>query len=66
MKLPTGWRKGQFYFNFLEWLNMEKGYDNEQSPRMADPFHISDDKWDQLLEEFEKQMREEGNYKKVK
>lgn len=45
-------RKGQHIFNFLEWLHQEKGIPNEQSNRMADPFHLSDEEWDKYLEEF--------------
>jgi hypothetical protein len=47
-------RKGQFMFNFLEWLRLSKGYLINQSERMADPFHIPDDEWDKLMEEYEK------------
>lgn len=52
MKTPPNWRKGQTIFNFLEWLYKEKGYDNEQSTRMADPFHLNDKDLDKLYEEF--------------
>lgn len=45
-------RKGQQIFSFLEWLKDQKGYDNKQSPRMADPFYIEDEEWDKLWEEF--------------
>jgi len=47
-------RKGQFMFNFLEWLRLSKGYLINQSERMADPFHIPDDEWDGLMEEYNK------------
>ena len=47
-------RKGQFMFNFLEWLRLEKEYPINQSERMADPFHIPDDEWDKLMEEYKK------------
>ena len=45
-------RKGQHLFNFLEWLRVEKGYEANQSLRMADPFYIQDKEWDKLLEEY--------------
>jgi len=51
MKTPPNWRQGQFIFNFLEWLQ-GKGYRTNQSSRMVDPFHIPDDEWDKLMEEF--------------
>lgn len=51
--IPKGWRQGQFWFNFLEWLKVEKGYQSEQSNRMADPFHIPDDKFNKLIKEYE-------------
>lgn len=50
IKTPKGWRKGQTIFNFLEWLRVEKGY--WQAKRMADPFNIPDDEFDELFEEF--------------
>jgi hypothetical protein len=60
---PTGWRKGQTIFNFLWWLRDKKGCPTEYvgghggSParvegRMADPFHIPDNKFDELWAEF--------------
>lgn len=52
-----GLRKGQFVFNFLEWLKFEKKYDTNQQTRMADPFHIPDQEWDILMAEF---MKEQG------
>lgn len=48
------WRRGQFLFNFLEWLHTAKGYDTNQGSRMADPFHIPDATYEKLLEEFRK------------
>ena len=49
---PTGWRKGQTIFNFLEWLRTKKNMVSTQNNRMADPFHISDEDWDKYYEEF--------------
>lgn len=49
--VPKWSRKGQAVFNFLEWLTT-KGYQCSQSPRMADPFHIQDEDFDKLWEEF--------------
>lgn len=45
--VPEDWRKGQTLFNFLEWL-AKKGYDTEQSVRMADLFYIEDKKLEKL------------------
>lgn len=55
IKIPKGWRKGQTIFNFLEWLKT-KGYDNEQSSRMADPFHIENSTLEKLYEEYIKSL----------
>lgn len=52
MKTPKGWRKGQTIFNFLEWLHKNKDLSNEQSARMADPFQLSDERWDAYYEEY--------------
>lgn len=54
IKTPKRWRKGQTLFNFLWWLQEEKGYSPEMgaSGRMADPFHIPDTKLENLYEEF--------------
>src|SRR3990167_11420134 len=55
IETPQGWRKGQTIFNFLCWLRQTKRYDREyglDAGRMADPFHIPDDIWDSLYEEF--------------
>ena len=46
------WRTGQTFFNFMEWLHMEKGYENAQSTRMADPFNISDNDLNKLYDEY--------------
>lgn len=46
-------RKGQQLFNFLEWLREHKDYCARQSFRMADPFHISDEDYNNLLKEYE-------------
>lgn len=55
---PNDWKKGQTIFNFLWWLQTDKGYTTENTMeglvkgRMADPFHIPDDRLDALYEEF--------------
>jgi len=51
------WRKGQTVFNFLEWLQTDKGYESNQNPRMADCFHITDDEFDKLWDEFQNTMQ---------
>jgi len=53
---PKSWRKGQTIFNFLEFL-MSRGYNSNQSYRMADPFHISDEELDELWGEFIKEVK---------
>lgn len=55
MSAPYGWRYGQFIFNFLEWLK-DKGYDGGQSNRLADTFHIPNEEFEKLLEEYEKTL----------
>ena len=50
-KIPKGLRKGQFYFNFLEFLRI-KGVPTNQNKRLADTFHLSDEEWDKYMEEF--------------
>lgn len=52
MKRPRGWRKGQTLFNFLAWLHTAHNVPANQGARMADPFHISDGRLDQLWAEF--------------
>lgn len=58
---PKNWRKGQTIFNFLEWLRVEKGFNQEDGElimsdtRMADPFYIVDEELDKYYEEFLKQ-----------
>lgn len=54
IKTPPKWRIGQTIFNFLWWLQSEKGYSSEMgaSGRMADPFHISDSDLQKLYDEF--------------
>jgi hypothetical protein len=52
IQTPSRWRKGQTIFNFLEWLRVEKGVPANQSVRMADPFHMSDEDLDTLFDEF--------------
>jgi len=56
MSKPKNWREGQFIFNFLEWLAVAKNYPVNQSSRMADPFHISDEGWNALLDEWIKSI----------
>lgn len=54
IKTPKKWRKGQTIFNFLWWLQEQKGYAPEigVTGRMADPFHIDDKKFDDFFKEF--------------
>lgn len=52
IKKPKSWRKGQTIFNFFEWLNTDKEYGTNQSPRMADTFHIPDKEFDKLWKEY--------------
>lgn len=54
IKTPPRWRKGQTLFNFFEWLTT-KGYAQNQSLRMADPFHIPDEALDKLYNAFLKE-----------
>jgi hypothetical protein len=54
LPLPKDQRKGQAIFNFLEWL-ITKDYPIGQGLRMADPFHIADEEFDKLWNEFIKQ-----------
>ncbi|MCP6727341.1 MAG: hypothetical protein KJI69_05030 [Patescibacteria group bacterium] len=59
-EVPKGWRKGQFIFNFLEWLRIRQagqGIFTECGGRMADPFHISDEEWDSRIEEYINQLK---------
>ena len=50
--IPQSWRIGQFIFNFLEWLG-QKGYAPlAWSPRMGDPFHLSDDDFIKYWQEY--------------
>ena len=56
MKKPKNWRNGQFVFNFLEWLGCEKDVPLNQSVRMADPFHLSDEDWDKYYKEYIKNI----------
>ena len=56
MKRPKDWRKGQTVFNFLEWVCVTgKGVHN-QSMRMADPFYVSDEDWDNWWEEYQEKI----------
>lgn len=52
IKKPKNWRIGQTIFNFLEWLRVNKKIDSNQSSRMADPFHISDEIFNKYYDEF--------------
>ncbi len=59
LKTPKGWRKGQTIFNFLEWLHTNRGYSlpaYTPHSRMADPFHIPDVMFDDLYNEFLKEI----------
>ena len=51
IKMPKGIRRGQFVFNFLEFLRT-KGVETNQNTRLADTFYLSDEEWDMYLEEF--------------
>jgi len=58
---PAEWRKSQTLFNFLAWLKEKKGYRSElrcRDGRMADPFYITDKKWDKLYLEYMKSLRD--------
>jgi len=59
MKRPKGWRKGQYYFNLLEFMR-EEGVSTNQNARLADPFHISDEEWDRLEKKFRKRLTKIG------
>ena len=56
MKRPKDWRKGQTCFNFLEWLYGTGKTSNNQSMRMADPFYVSDEDWDNWWEEYQEKI----------
>lgn len=62
IKTPKRWRKGQTIFNFLWWLQSEKGYSPEPGVggRMADPFGIPNKEFDTLYDEF---LQDWGNTK---
>lgn len=45
-------RIGQQIFNFLEWLNAEKGISTNQCGRIADPFFIDDKKMVEYWNEY--------------
>lgn len=45
-------RVGQKMFNFLEWLNCEKGIPTNQSSRLADPFFIDDEEMEKYWNEY--------------
>ena len=64
-----GWRHGQFLFNFLEWLRLQRGYQAQLDMtawaqgregyvgRMADPFHIPNETLAILLNEYITELR---------
>lgn len=52
-KLPNQ-RLGQTMFNFLEWLAAEKEIPTNQSYRLADPFHLTDNQFKEYYKEFYK------------
>jgi hypothetical protein len=52
LQKPAEWRIGQTFFNFCEWLLQKKGYPQNQSSRMADPFHVADEDFIKLWQEF--------------
>lgn len=53
MKKPKGWRTGQYIFNLLEFMK-SKGVPGNQNERLADTFHISDKRFEELQKEFDK------------
>jgi len=54
--IPDDWRYGQTIFNFLEWLANEKKVATNQSVRMADPFHLSNNEFTRYYNEYIKQL----------
>lgn len=53
IQTPPKWRKGQTIFNFLEWLLLNgHAPANQAGSRAADTFHLPDDEFDALFEEF--------------
>lgn len=48
---PSGLRKGQTLFNFLEWLRIEKDL-YPHGERLSDTFFIEDDELDEYYVEF--------------
>jgi len=53
MNKPKGWRTGQYIFNLLEFMK-SKGVPGNQNERLADTFHISDERFTELQKEFDK------------
>lgn len=52
-------RHGQFIYNFLNLLHLEKGYPVEidtKKNNMADPYTIRDDNWEELEAEYLKSL----------
>lgn len=64
-------RKGQFIFNFLEWLKRVKQLDSDKHNRMADPYYLDDKMFDKYLSEFYSLCKKKGFdlpllYKKIR
>lgn len=56
-----GWRQGQTIFNFLAWLQDEKGHSGNQNRRLADTFHIGDKDLENLYEEYTHKIKGNKN-----
>jgi len=54
--IPKGWRKGQFIFNFLEWIKIQYYHDKSKTTRMIDPFYITDEQFDKYYNEYIKTL----------
>jgi len=52
MEKPRTWRKGQTLFNLLEWMGNNGHAPRTNTERLSDPFHITDDEFDRLYEQF--------------
>lgn len=59
-KIPEDWRKGQAVFNYLQWLRQNGHGESSEGRRIADPFHIPDNVWDEKYEEFLKYVEGGG------
>lgn len=53
LTIPKYLRKGQEIFNFLEFCQ-SKGISGNQNVRLADTFHLEDEEFDKLWEEYSK------------